>query len=247
MLPRSRALGAGGTPRFCPSTSLAMPERQKRAGTPCNRRRRRAAMPPGWRVRHAHGASSEGSRADIRAVCIVPRHGARRGAPVRRAAQPRGRRAGARPGAAGRRWAPAFASRCQAPGPSPGARGGCVRSRVGAARCSCSPLHAFSAASARLASAAAQPCGEPGRGRTRPRRVPRSWDVRRRVRRATGDALSCIVRARGVLLRHMRGVACATPLGVLQRACKSAQSRCSPLRPALARGRRLVLSRLLAG
>ena len=93
----------------------------------------------------------------------------------------------------------------------------------------------------------AQPCGEPGRGRTRPRRVPRSWDVRRRVRRATGDALSCIVRARGVLLRHMRGVACATPLGVLQRACKSAQSRCSPLRPALARGRRLVLSRLLAG
>ena len=135
MLPRSRALGAGGTPRFCPSTSLAMPERQKRAGTPCNRRRRRAAMAPGWRVRHAHGASSEGRRADIRAVGIVPRHGARRGAPVRRAAQPRGRRAGARPGAAGRRWAPAFASRCQAPGPSPGCRCGCVRSRVGAARC----------------------------------------------------------------------------------------------------------------
>ena len=212
-----------------------MPERQKRAGTPCNRRRRRAAMPPGWRVRHAHGASSEGRRADIRAVCIVPRHGARRGAPVRRAAQPLARRARARPGAAGRRWAAAGASRCQAPGPSPGARGGCVRSRVGAA------------AAAALASAAAQPCGEPGRGRTRPRRVPRSWDVRRRVRRATGDALSCIVRARGVLLRHMRGVACATPLGVLQRACKSAQSRCSPLRSALARGRRLVLIRLLAG
>jgi hypothetical protein len=135
MLPRSRALRAGGTPRFCPSTSLAMPERQKRAGTPCNRRRRRAAMAPGWRVRHAHGASSEGRRADIRAVGIVPRHGARRGAPVRRAAQPRGRRAGARPVAAGRRWAPAFASRCQAPGPSPGCRCGCVRSRVGAARC----------------------------------------------------------------------------------------------------------------
>ena len=98
-----------------------------------------------------------------------------------------------------------------------------------------------------VGAAAAQPCGEPGRGRTRPRRVPRSWDVRRRVRRATGFALCCIVRARGVLLRHMRGVACATPLGVLQRACKSAQSRCSPLRSALARGRRLVLIRLLAG
>ena len=84
-------------------------------------------------------------------VCIVTRHGARRGAPVRRAAQPLARRARALPGAAGRRWAAAGASRCQAPGPSPGARGGCVRSRVGAARCSCSPLHAFSAASALLA------------------------------------------------------------------------------------------------
>ena len=139
MLPRSRALRAGGTPRFCLSTSVAMLQGRKRAGTPCSRRRRRAAMPPGWRVRHAHGASSEGRRADIRAVGIVPRHGARRGAPVRRAAQPRGRRAGARPGAAVRRWAPAFDSRCQAPGPSPGCRCGCVRSRVGAARCCARP------------------------------------------------------------------------------------------------------------
>ena len=113
--------------------------RAKRAGTPCSRRRRRAAMPPGWRVRHAHGASSEGRRADMRTVCTVPRHGARRGAPVRRAAQPRGRRAGARPVAAGRRWAPAFASRCQAPGPSPGCRCGCVRIKVGAARCCARP------------------------------------------------------------------------------------------------------------
>ena len=152
MLPRSRPLRAGGTPRFCPSTSFAMLQGRKRAGTPCSRRRRRAAMPPGWRVGHAHGASSEGRRADSRAVCTVPRHGARRGAPVRRAAQPRGRRAGARPGAAGRRWAPAFASRCQAPGPSPGCRCGCVRIKVGAARCCARHCpHASPAAQAWLA------------------------------------------------------------------------------------------------
>ena len=51
----------------------------------------------------------------------------------RRRRRRRRRRAGPRPGAAGRRWAPAVASRGQTPGPSPGIRCGCVRSRVHAA------------------------------------------------------------------------------------------------------------------
>ena len=246
MLPRSRALGAGGTPRFCPSTSLAMPERQKRA----------AARPATGAAAGGHGAGLACSSCSRRVVrgpsCRHPRRGHRAAArrPARRARAPRS--AAPRTARGGPAWCGGQALGTRIRQQMPGARAESwlslrMRAQQGGRRTlqpRISPLHA---PSLRPKHGSAQPCGEPGRGRTRPRRVPRSWDVRRRVRRATGDALSCIVRARGVLLRHMRGVACATPLGVLQRACKSAQSRCSPLRPALARGRRLVLSRLLAG
>ena len=85
MLPRSRALGAGGTPRFCPSTSLAMPERQKRA----------AARPATGAAAGGHGAGLACSSCSRRVVrgpsCRHPRRGHRAAArrPARRARAPR--------------------------------------------------------------------------------------------------------------------------------------------------------------
>ena len=112
-------------------------------GRPCRRagvlamltaRRSRPVAPTS-----APGASCRGTAPRAARPCAAQR-------------SPSGRRAGARPGAAGRRWAPAVASRCQAPGPSADCRCGCVRSRAGAARCCARPCtHALSAATARLA------------------------------------------------------------------------------------------------